>query len=254
MWLQFWTSGEIGGHLPAVEVLQFNVHHSFLLHLLPFPSRYRDFIKQFSGVWLRERTFQLVQFDIKSFSCWGWIHERIEAAHESRLSLHHYERYLIPSTFPLSSRVIWNKSWGQHPTKQQLYGHLLPITKTIQVRRTRNAGLCWRSWDELIRDVLLWTPSHGRTRAGRPTRTYLLQLCADTGCNPEDLLEAMDDRVREVQGYPCWWRDVMLVIYDIKLSYLIQIICKHLYSFKSYHLIWIFYILKLLLLFNDLLF
>ena len=33
-----------------------------------------------------------------------------------------------------------------------------PITKTIQVRRTRHAGHCWRSRDELIRDVLLWIP------------------------------------------------------------------------------------------------
>ena len=30
--------------------------------------------------------------------------------------------------------------------------------KTIQVRRTRHARHCWRSRDELIRDVLLWTP------------------------------------------------------------------------------------------------
>ena len=29
-----------------------------------------------------------------------------------------------------------NKSWRQHPTRLQLYGHLPPITKTIQVRRT----------------------------------------------------------------------------------------------------------------------
>ena len=34
-----------------------------------------------------------------------------------------------------------------------------PITKTIQVRRTRHAGHCWRSRDELIRDVVLWTPT-----------------------------------------------------------------------------------------------
>ena len=54
-------------------------------------------------------------------------------------------------------RAILNKSWRQHPTKHQLYGHLPPITKTIQVRRTRHAGHCWRSRDELIRDELLWT-------------------------------------------------------------------------------------------------
>ena len=43
-------------------------------------------------------------------------------------------------------------------------------------------------------DVLLWTPSHGRAKAGRPARTYIQQLCADTGCSIEDLPEAMDDR------------------------------------------------------------
>ena len=46
-------------------------------------------------------------------------------------------------------RAILNKSWRQHPTRHQLYGHLPPITKTIQVRRTRHAGHCWRSKDEL---------------------------------------------------------------------------------------------------------
>ena len=52
-------------------------------------------------------------------------------------------------------RAILNKSWWQHTTRHQLYGHLPPITKTIQVRRTRHAGHCWRSKDELISDVLL---------------------------------------------------------------------------------------------------
>ena len=37
-------------------------------------------------------------------------------------------------------RAILNKSWRLHPTKQQLYGHLPPTTKTIQVIRTRHAG------------------------------------------------------------------------------------------------------------------
>ena len=82
----------------------------------------------------------------------------------------------------------------QHPTRHQLYGHLPPITKTIQVRRTRHAGHCWRSRDELIRDVLLWIPTHGRAKAGRPARTYIQQLCEDTGCCPEDLPRAMNDR------------------------------------------------------------
>ena len=57
-------------------------------------------------------------------------------------------------------RAILNKSWRQHPTRHQLYGHLPPITKAIQVRRTRHAGHCWRSKDKLISDILLWTPSY----------------------------------------------------------------------------------------------
>ena len=32
-------------------------------------------------------------------------------------------------------QAILNKSWRQHPTRHQLYGHLPPVTKTIEVRR-----------------------------------------------------------------------------------------------------------------------
>ena len=109
-------------------------------------------------------------------------------------------------------RAVLNKSRRLHPTRHQLYGHLLPITKTIQVRRTRHAGHCWRSKDELISDVLLWTPTYGCAKAGRPARTYIQQLCEDTGCNPEDLPEAMNDRekwrerVRDIRaGSTTWW-------------------------------------------------
>ena len=42
--------------------------------------------------------------------------------------------------------------------------------------RTRHAGHSWRSKDELISDVLLWTPSHGRAKAGRLARTYTQKL------------------------------------------------------------------------------
>ena len=77
-----------------------------------------------------------------------------------------------PCFFYYTVRAILNKSWRQHPTRHQLYGHLPPITKTIQVRRTRHAGHYWRSRDELIRDVLLWTPTHGRAKA-RTTSTNI---------------------------------------------------------------------------------
>ena len=69
-----------------------------------------------------------------------------------------------------------------------------PTTKTIQARRTRHAGHCWRSKDEIVSDVLLRTPAYGQSKAGQPARTFIQQLCDDTGCNPEDLPEAMNDR------------------------------------------------------------
>ena len=81
-------------------------------------------------------------------------------------------------------RAILNKFWRQHPTKQQLYAHLPPITKTIKVKRTRHAGHSWRSRDELISDVLLWTPLHRRAKAGWPAPTYIQQPSEDTGCCP----------------------------------------------------------------------
>ena len=104
------------------------------------------------------------------------------------------------------------KSRRQHPTKNQLYGHLPPITKIIKVRRTRHAGQCWSSREELIGDVLL-TPPHGRANAGWPARTYAQQLCVNTGCTPEDLPEAMNDRegwrerVKDIRadGTTRWW-------------------------------------------------
>ena len=50
--------------------------------------------------------------------------------------------------------TVLNKSTKLHTTKQQLYGHLPPISQTIQVRQTRHTGHCWRGKNELISDVL----------------------------------------------------------------------------------------------------
>ena len=124
---------------------------------------------------------------------------------QRRLCLHPVSEILLSNSYSNRPslrmlRAVLNKSRRQHPTRLQLYGHLPPITKTIQVRRTRHAGHCWRSKDELISDVLLWTPAYGCAKVGRPARTYIQQLCEDTGCNPEDLQEAMNDREKWREG------------------------------------------------------
>ena len=148
---------------------------------------------------MKRSFFQAAVTSILLYGCTTWtLTKRLEKKLDGN-----YTRML---------RAILNKSWQQHPTRHQLYGHLPPITKTIQVRRTRHAGHCWRSRDELIRDVLLWIPTHGRAKAGWPARTYIQQLCEDTGCCPEDLPRAMNDReewrerVRDIRATSAiWW-------------------------------------------------
>ena len=110
-------------------------------------------------------------------------------------------------------RAILNRSWGQHPNKQQLYGYLPRITKTIKIRQTRQPGHHYRSRDELTREVLLWTPSYCQAKSGQPACTYLQQLCEDMERSPDDLPEAMNDSdgwresVRDIRadGTPWWW-------------------------------------------------
>ena len=94
---------------------------------------------------MKHSFFQAAVASILLYGCTTWaLTKRLEKKLDGN-----YTRML---------RAILNKFWRQHPTTHQLYGHLPPITKTIQVRQTRHAGHCWRSRDELISDVLLWTP------------------------------------------------------------------------------------------------
>ena len=139
---------------------------------------------------MKRSFFQAVVVSILLYGCTTWtLTKRLEK------KLHgNYTKML---------RAILNKSWRQHPTKNQLYGHLPSITKTIQARRTRHAGHYWRSMDELISDVLLWTPTYGRAKAEQ-AGTYIQQLCENAECSPEDLPEAMNDREK--------WHEMMMMI------------------------------------------
>ena len=109
-------------------------------------------INRLSIIWKSDLTdkmkrsfFQAAVTSILLYGCTTWtLTKRLEKKLDGN-----YTRML---------RAILNKSWRQHPARHQLYGHLPPITTTIQVRRTRHAGHCWRSRDELITDVILWTP------------------------------------------------------------------------------------------------
>ena len=122
----------------------------------------------------------------------------------------HIEKNLVDNC----TRMLWdvlNKSLKQHPTKQQLYGYLPPISKTIQVRWTSHAGHSCKSKEELISNIDLWSSSHRPANVGWPARNYLQQLSAVPGCSLDELPDAMDDRdewcgrVREIHASVMTW-------------------------------------------------
>ena len=144
---------------------------------------------------IKHSFFQAVGMSILLYGCTTW-------------TLTNYTRML---------QAILNKSWRQYPTKQQLYSHQPPIMKTIQVRWSRYAEHYWRSKDKLISDILLWTPSYGWAKAGQLARTYIQQLCADTGYSLEDQPRVMDDR----DG----WQERVKEIHSINQIFVYKIRC-----------------------------
>ena len=109
-------------------------------------------IDKLSIIWKSDLTdkikrsfFQTAVVSILLYGCTTWT-LTITAGEKARRQLHQNAVSNIERVLEVT------------PHKQQLYGYLPPIMKTIQVRRTRLLGHCWRSRDELISDVLLWTP------------------------------------------------------------------------------------------------
>ena len=67
-------------------------------------------------------------------------------------------------------------------------------TAAVWPLTTHLADLQIKEHDELISDVLLWTPTHGNSSVGRQTKSYIYQYSLNTGCRLEDLPRAMADR------------------------------------------------------------
>ena len=180
---------------------------------------------------MKRSFFQAAVVSILLYRCPAWtLTKRMQKKFDGK-----YTRML---------RAILNKSWRQHSTKQQLYGHLPTITKTIKIRRTRHAVHCWRRIDELICDVLLGTPSHERAKVVRPARTYIQQICADAECRPEDLPKAMDateawwERIRDIRADSAtwwwWWYKDYIYIY----IYIYVCVCVCIYQTFSMGKMW----------------
>ena len=91
-------------------------------------------------------------------------------------------------------RAALNIHWSQHLTNEQLYGSLPKISVKIRRRRLKFAGHCRRRDGEVTANLVLWTPTHGQRKQGRPALTYIDLLTKDTGIPADELSNCMRDR------------------------------------------------------------
>ena len=73
---------------------------------------------------IKHSFFQVVVISVLQYGCTTWMLTK------------HMEKKL-DGNYTRMLQAVLNKSWRQHPTKQQLYNYLPPILKTIQDRQTR---------------------------------------------------------------------------------------------------------------------
>ena len=73
---------------------------------------------------------------------------------------------------------------------------ILELIIKFQVRRLQFAGHCYRSKNEVVIRVILWEPRHGRRSKGRPAKSYINILAADTGDERSELPGLMGNRER----------------------------------------------------------
>ena len=92
-----------------------------------------------------------------------------------------------------------NISWKKHPTLQQIYGDLPPITTVLAKRRARFAGHCMRASDQSISSILPWRVR--QANRGRRPLTFLDTVARDAGLDVGDIKNAMLDRAV--------WRDIV---------------------------------------------
>ena len=90
--------------------------------------------------------------------------------------------------------AVLNKSWGKHPTKQHLYGHVAPISQTIQLIQSRHTEAAWEERKNSF--STFYELLHMQTTVLADLKRYILQFCANTEPALEDISRTMADRNR----------------------------------------------------------
>ena len=92
-------------------------------------------------------------------------------------------------------RVVKNVTWQKRIANEVLYAGLPRISTTIRKRRLTFSDHCWRSENEVVSDLVLWEPKHGKRGVGGQVCTFVDLLQADTEVPRDCLLAVMGERV-----------------------------------------------------------
>ena len=105
----------------------------------------------------------------------------------------------INGTYTRMLRKALNVHWSSHMSNDELYGDIPRASDKIASRRLQLAGHCCRHPELSCQPLVLWEPTHGVRRRGRPKKTYIDVLIRDAGAATRgELATMMVDR--------CEWR------------------------------------------------
>ena len=104
-------------------------------------------------------------------------------------------------------RTAFDISRRDRVTNNELYQGIPKVTDKIRSRRLLFVGHCFRHPELPVHQVLLWHPSHGARRRGRPAANYTKQLMKEVLVETvEELQQLLGDRVlwRSISGARPW--------------------------------------------------
>ena len=94
-------------------------------------------------------------------------------------------------------RMALGVSWKQKLTNEQLYQELPPVISKVTDRRLKLAGHCIRHPELSASSLVLWEPTKGKARVGKPNITYIDNLRSDLGVEEvKEIRTAMNNRVK----------------------------------------------------------
>ena len=127
---------------------------------------------------LKKRFFVATVESILLYGCESWaVNDKMEK--------------MLNGTYTNMLRRVLSVHWSSHTTNEQLYGKLPVLTDKIAARRLQLAGHCFRHPELSTQKVMLWEPTHGQRRRGRPRTTFVDTLKKDTGATSTDELATL---------------------------------------------------------------